>query len=119
MCRRYTTYKTVVILQLVKLGCMFRPLPRHHQADKEIVLIKVHSLANDGTLNKSIYYSFYYFIYFLIFHTYRILTQICGYADDILVIATSLPALEAMCAEISREAGRVGLVINPDKTIIY
>jgi len=45
------------------------------------------------------------------------LTQICGYADDILVIARSLPALEAMCAEISREAGRVGLVINLDKTI--
>jgi len=33
-----------------------------------------------------------------------------------LVIARSLPALEAMCAEISRDAGRVGLVINPDKT---
>jgi len=33
-----------------------------------------------------------------------------------LVIARSLPALEAMRAEISREAGRVGLVINPDKT---
>jgi len=33
-----------------------------------------------------------------------------------LVIARSLPSLEAMCAEISREAGRVGLVINPDKT---
>jgi len=33
-----------------------------------------------------------------------------------LVIARSLPALEAMCAEISREAGRVGLLINPDKT---
>jgi len=47
------------------------------------------------------------------------LTQICGYGNDILVrvIARSLPALEAMCAEISREAGRVGLVINPDKTI--
>jgi len=44
------------------------------------------------------------------------LTQICGYADDILVIARSLPALEAMCAEISRGAGRVGLVINSDKT---
>ena len=43
------------------------------------------------------------------------LTQICGYADDILVSARSLPALEALCAEISREAGRVGLVINPDK----
>ena len=43
-------------------------------------------------------------------------TDICGYADDILVIARGLPALEAMCAEISREAGRVGLVINPDKT---
>jgi len=44
------------------------------------------------------------------------LTQICGYADDILVFARSLPALEALCAEISREAGRVGLVVNPDKT---
>jgi len=44
------------------------------------------------------------------------LTQICGYADDILVIARSLPALEAMCAEISREVGKEGLVINPDKT---
>jgi len=44
------------------------------------------------------------------------LTQICGYADDILVIARGLPAFEAMCVEISREAGRVGLVINLDKT---
>jgi len=44
------------------------------------------------------------------------LTQICGYADDILVVARSLPALEAMCAAISKEAGRVGLVITPDKT---
>jgi len=33
-----------------------------------------------------------------------------------LVTARSLPALEAACAEISREAGRLGLVINPDKT---
>ena len=41
MCRRYTTYKTVVILQLVKLGYMFRPLPGHHQANKEIVLINL------------------------------------------------------------------------------
>jgi hypothetical protein len=44
------------------------------------------------------------------------LTQICGYSDHILVIARNLPALEAMCAEISREAGRVGLVTNLDKT---
>jgi hypothetical protein len=44
------------------------------------------------------------------------LTQTCGYADDILVIARSLPALEALCVEISREAGRVGLVINSKKT---
>ena len=44
------------------------------------------------------------------------LAQICGYADGILLIARSLPALEAMCAEISREAVTVGLVINPDKT---
>ena len=43
------------------------------------------------------------------------LTQTCGYAGDILVIAWSLPALEAMCAEISREADTVGLVINRDK----
>jgi sorting nexin-29 len=44
------------------------------------------------------------------------LTQICGYADDILVIARSFPNLEALCDELSREAGRVGLVVNPDKT---
>jgi len=43
------------------------------------------------------------------------LTQICGYADNILVTARSLPALEAMCVEISREAGRVGLELNPQK----
>jgi hypothetical protein len=42
---RYTKYETVVILQLVKFGYMFRPLPGHLQANKEIVLIKVHSLA--------------------------------------------------------------------------
>jgi len=44
------------------------------------------------------------------------LTQICGYADDILVIARSLPALEALCVWISRESGTVSLVINPEKT---
>jgi hypothetical protein len=33
-----------------------------------------------------------------------------------LIIARRLTALEAMCAEISRDAGRVGLVLNPDKT---
>ena len=27
--------KTAVILQLVKLGYMFRPLPGHHEANKE------------------------------------------------------------------------------------
>jgi hypothetical protein len=43
------------------------------------------------------------------------LTQICGYADDVLVIARSLPALEALCVELSKEAGRVGLVVSPDK----
>ena len=37
-------------------------------------------------------------------------------ADVILVIARNLPALEAMYVKINREAGRVGLVINPDKT---
>ena len=44
------------------------------------------------------------------------LTQICGYADDILVIARSLPALEALCVKLSRETGRVGLVVSPEKT---
>jgi hypothetical protein len=44
------------------------------------------------------------------------LTQIWGYADDILVIARSLPALEVLCIELSKEAGRVGLVVNPKKT---
>jgi len=29
---------------------MFRPLPGHHQANKETVLIKVHSLANECNL---------------------------------------------------------------------
>jgi len=33
-----------------------------------------------------------------------------------LVTSRSLPALEALCVEISREAGRVGLEINPGKT---
>ena len=33
-----------------------------------------------------------------------------------MIIARRLTALEAMCAEISRDAGRVGLVLNPDKT---
>jgi len=33
------------------------------------------------------------------------LTQICEYADDILVTARSPPAVEALCVEISREAG--------------
>jgi sorting nexin-29 len=44
------------------------------------------------------------------------LTQICGYVDDILVIARSLPALEALCILLSREAGRVGLAVSSDKT---
>jgi hypothetical protein len=33
-----------------------------------------------------------------------------------LVIARSLPALEVLCVELRREAGRVGLAISPDKT---
>jgi len=44
------------------------------------------------------------------------LTQICGYADDILVIASSLLALEALCVELSGQVGRVALVVGPDKT---
>jgi len=27
--------KSAVLLQLVTFGCMFRPLPSHHQANKE------------------------------------------------------------------------------------
>ena len=46
------------------------------------------------------------------------LTQICGYADGILVTARSRPALKAMCTETHSEAGRVGLVINPLRTNI-
>jgi len=45
MCRRQTTYKPVLILQVVKLGYMFQPLPGHHQANKEMVLIKVYSFS--------------------------------------------------------------------------
>jgi hypothetical protein len=44
------------------------------------------------------------------------LTQICGYANDILVLARSFPALEALCEELRKETGRVDLVISPDKT---
>jgi len=33
--RRYTTYKISCVSQLVTLGYMFRPLPGHHQANKE------------------------------------------------------------------------------------
>ena len=33
-----------------------------------------------------------------------------------MVIARSFPALEVLCIELSREAGRVGLVVSPDKT---
>jgi len=54
MCRRYTTCKTVLILQPVKLVYMFRPLPGYHQANKEILLIKVHSLTNEYTLINNI-----------------------------------------------------------------
>jgi hypothetical protein len=43
-------------------------------------------------------------------------TQICGYADGILVTARNFPVLEALWVELSREAGKVGLVITPDKT---
>ena len=46
----------------------------------------------------------------------NIITQICGNADNILVISSSLPALEALCVKLSREAGRVCLVVSPDKT---
>jgi len=46
--------KTVLILQLVKLGYMFRPLPSYHQANKEIVLIKV----------MNVVFCIYYFGYF-------------------------------------------------------
>jgi len=35
LCHRYTTYKTVVLLQLVTFGYMFWPLLGHHQANKE------------------------------------------------------------------------------------
>jgi sorting nexin-29 len=44
------------------------------------------------------------------------LTQICGYADDTLVIARKLSALEALCTELGREAGKVGLAVSPNKT---
>jgi sorting nexin-29 len=43
------------------------------------------------------------------------LTQICGYVDDILVLARSFSALKALCEELRKETGRVGLVISPDK----
>jgi hypothetical protein len=33
-----------------------------------------------------------------------------------LVIARTLPALEALCDDLSREAGKMGLEISPNKT---
>jgi len=33
-----------------------------------------------------------------------------------LVIARNIPALEALCVELNREARGVGLVVSPDKT---
>jgi hypothetical protein len=44
------------------------------------------------------------------------LTHICGHPDHILVLVRSLPALEAVFEELSKETGTVGLVISPDKT---
>jgi len=44
------------------------------------------------------------------------LTQICGCANDILIIARSPSALEVLCIELSSEAGRVNLVVSLDKT---
>jgi hypothetical protein len=44
------------------------------------------------------------------------LTQICGYVDDILVISSTLPALEVLCVDLSREASRVGQVTSHNKT---
>ena len=44
------------------------------------------------------------------------IVSVINQLNDISVITTSLPVLEATCVEIIREAGRVGLVINTDKT---
>jgi hypothetical protein len=42
-------------------------------------------------------------------------TQICGYADDTLITASSLSALGALCTELTRDAARVGLAVSPNK----
>jgi hypothetical protein len=46
------------------------------------------------------------------------LTQICGYADDILVMARTLPSLEAMCEKllVNKETSILGLEMSPNKT---
>jgi hypothetical protein len=44
------------------------------------------------------------------------LTQICGYADYILVTVRNLSGLEAMSAEVSREVGIAGPGSKPHKT---
>ena len=44
------------------------------------------------------------------------LTQTCGYADDILVITRTLPLLEAICEELSRETMILGQEMGPNKT---
>jgi hypothetical protein len=45
-----------------------------------------------------------------------ILNRLTQIADDILVLARSLSALEALCEELRKETGRMVLVISPDKT---
>jgi hypothetical protein len=40
------------------------------------------------------------------------------YADDILLIATSLPQIKWMLGDVAKEAARVGLQLHPDKTKI-
>ena len=44
------------------------------------------------------------------------LTQICGYADEISVIARTLLSLEAIYEELSRETRILGLEMSPNKT---
>ena len=40
------------------------------------------------------------------------------FADDILLVATSLKHISSMIGDLSTEAGKVGLQLHPDKTKI-
>lgn len=43
-------------------------------------------------------------------------TQICAYADDIVIIARDIPSLKSAYKEMEQEVRKVDLIVNEDKT---